>query len=190
MELKKNVVSAATHPDQNFTGAGEDQSKIALKQDIKLEELLISLLSQNERILDHLVDKKLTKNPVSSIKYISELINNIIRFSNKSLNFNASVLRELMDKECKKNPNIKLVHVNENGLSFDTIINLFNGWTSKSSERQPIFEEICNSTIDIIKSYFLLFESCFRSDLMKKQWSETSRIHLEELLAGMKQIKF
>lgn len=190
MKLKNSFRNSGYGSEENLAGSGDGQARIALKQDVRLEETLLSLLLSNERIIFKLSDKKINKNPVVSFKYLSDLVNDVISFANKSLNIDTSALQELLRNESRQNPNVKLIHLNNNKLSFDTMINLFNGWTSHPSDRQPIFEDICLSVLNIIKYYFQLFESSFRSDLMKKQWSETNKVHIDELASSLKQIKF
>ena len=190
MKLKKSFSASAYAPEEELDGSGNGQARIALKQDVRLEETLLTLLSANERVIFKLSDKKINKNPVVSFNYLSDLVNDVILFANKSLNIDSSVLQELLVNESRQNPNVKLIHLNNNRLSFETMINLFNGWASHPSDRQPIFDEICLSVLDIIKYYFALFESSFRSDLMKKQWSETNKVHIDELASSLKHIKF
>jgi len=168
----------------------DEHSRIALNQDTALQEKLMSLLIINETKATKLFDSKFRKDPAQALRIICDLVNNIAGFAESSLNINRDYLQKSLVNESKNYSNVRLLHLNRSKLSVETVINLFKGWASYPSDRQPIFEEIYNSLFNIIKSYFVLFESSFSSDLMKKQWSELYTVNLEELKSIMRSIKF
>jgi len=168
----------------------DEHSRIALNQDTALQEKLMSLLIINETKATKLFDSKFRKDPAQALRIICDLVNSIAGFAESTLNINRDYLQKSLVNESKNYSNVRLLHLNRSKLSVETVINLFKGWASHPSDRQPIFEEIYNSLFNIIKSYFVLFESSFSSDLMKKQWSELYTVNLEELKSIMRSIKF
>ncbi len=168
----------------------DTNSKVALQQDIALEEQLMLLLSNNQIILVKLSENKVVKDPNEALKLLCDLVNQVVAFAERKLRVNTSHLEKLLVSESGHSPNIKLLHLNKNSLYPDTVINLFKGWASHPSDRQPIFDEIRNSLINIIKSYFSLFESSFRSDLIKRQWKEIYLINIDELKEIAAKIRF
>ena len=183
------------HEDEmtNNKGGLNDQytnSKVALQQDTALEEQLMLLLSNNQLVLDKLSENKGAKNPSEALKLLCDLVNQVVAFAEKKLRVNTSYLQKLLVSQSVNYPNVKLLHLNKNSLYPDTVINLFKGWASHPSDRQPIFDEIRTSLINIIKSYFSLFESSFRSDLIKRQWKETYLINIDELEGIAAKIRF
>jgi hypothetical protein len=167
-----------------------DNSKVALQQDTALEEQLMLLLSNNETILVKLSNSKVAKDPKEGLKLLCELVNQVVAFAEKKLRVNSYYLQKSLVAESENYPNVKLLHLDKNSLSPDTVINLFKGWASHPSDRQPIFDEIRKSIINIIKSYFGLFESSFRSDLITRQWKETYMVHIDELAEIAGKIRF
>ena len=165
-------------------------SKVVLQQDTALEEQLMMLLSNNQTILDKLSHDKVSKDPKEGLKILCDLVNQVVAFAEKKLRVNSSYLQKLLVSESEISPNVKLLHLNKNSLSPDTLINLFKGWASHPSDRQPIFNEVSISLINIIKSYFSLFESSFRSDLIKRQWKEIYLVNIDELKGIAEKIKF
>lgn len=168
----------------------DTNSKVALQQDTALEEQLMLLLSNNQIILVKLSENKVAKNPNEALKLLCDIVNQVVAFAERKLRVNSSHLQKLLVSESGHSPNIKLLHLNKNSLYPDTVINLFKGWASHPSDRQPIFDEIRDSLINITKSYFSLFESSFRSDLIKRQWKETYLINIDELKEIAEKIKF
>jgi len=188
MPLKKSENEFRSNQDN--MNIQDENSKVALQQDTALEGQLMTLLSKNEIILVKLSDKKVVKDPKEGLKLLCELVNQVVAFAEKKLRVNSYYLQKTLVGESEHYPNVKLLHLNKNSLYPDTVINLFKGWASHPSDRQPIFEEIRNSLINIIKSYFGLFESSFRSDLIKRQWEETYMVHIDELRGIAEKIKF
>jgi len=168
----------------------DTNSKVALQQDTALEEQLMLLLLNNQVILVKLSENKVVKDPNEALKLLCDLVNQVVAFAERKLRVNTSHLQKLLVSESGHSPNIKLLHLNKNILYPDTVINLFKGWASHPSDRQPIFDEIRNSLINIIKSYFSLFESSFRSDLIKRQWKEIYLINIDELREIAEKIRF
>jgi len=168
----------------------DTNSKVALQQDTALEEQLMLLLLNNQVILVKLSENKVVKDPNEALKLLCDLVNQVVAFAERKLRVNTSHLQKLLVSESGHSPNIKLLHLNKNILYPDTVINLFKGWASHPSDRQPIFDEIRNSLINIIKSYFSLFESSFRSDLIKRQWKEIYLINIDELKEIAAKIRF
>jgi len=168
----------------------DTNSKVALQQDTALEEQLMLLLSNNLIILVKLSENKVVKDPNEALKLLCDLVNQVVAFAERKLRVSSSHLEKLLVSESGHSPNIKLLHLNKNSLYPDTVINLFKGWASHPSDRQPIFDEIRNSLINIIKSYFSLFESSFRSDLIKRQWKEIYLINIDELKGIAAKIRF
>lgn len=168
----------------------DTNSKVALQQDTALEEQLMLLLLNNQIILVKLSENKVVKDPNKALKLLCDLVNQVVAFAERKLRVNTSHLQKLLVSESGHSPNIKLLHLNKNILYPDTVINLFKGWASHPSDRQPIFDEIRNSLINIIKSYFSLFESSFRSDLIKRQWKEIYLINIDELKEIAAKIRF
>lgn len=188
MPFNKRENEATIH-----TGGLIDQdanSKVALQQDTALEEQLIMLISYNQIIAVKLNDKKVKSDPQQGLKLLCELVNQVAAFAERKLRVNSSYLQKLLVIQSESYPNVKLLHVKNNSLSPDTVINLFKGWASDPSDRQPIFDELRNSLINIIKAYFSLFESRFRSDLIKKQWEELYLIYIDELREIAAKIRF
>ncbi|NIP38664.1 MAG: hypothetical protein GWO07_07850 [Candidatus Dadabacteria bacterium] len=175
---------------QGERNMADDGSKVALQQDTALEEQLMMLLSNNQMFTVKLSESKVLQDPQEGLKLLCDLVNQVVAFAEKKLRVNSSHLQKLLVAESANYPSVKLMHVNKNRLSPDTVINLFKGWASHPSDRQPIFDEIRDSLINIIKSYFSLFESSFRSDLIKKQWQEIYMIHIDELKDVISKIKF
>ncbi len=175
---------------QGERNMADDSSKVALQQDTALEEQLMMLLSNNQMFTVKLSESKVLQDPQEGLKLLCDLVNQVVAFAEKKLRVNSSHLQKLLVAESANYPSVKLMHVNKNRLSPDTVINLFKGWASHPSDRQPIFDEIRDSLINIIKSYFSLFESSFRSDLIKKQWQEIYMIHIDELKDVISKIKF
>lgn len=176
--------------NRNDMSDQDTNSKIALQQDTALEEQLMVLLSNNHTQLVKLSDKKVAGDPKEGLRLLCDLVNGIVSFAEKKLRVNSTYLKKLLVNESQKYPNVKLLYLNNNSLSPDTVINLFKGWASHPSDRQPIFDELRNALLDIITAYFSLFESSFRSDLIKRQWNEIYTIHVDELKGITENIRF
>ena len=176
--------------NQGENNMADDSSKVALQQDTALEEQLMLLLSNNQVITVKLTEDKIIKDPKEGLRLLCDLVNQVVGFAEKKLRVNSSYLQKLLVSQSENYPNIKLLYLKENRLSPDTVINLFKGWASHPSDRQPIFDEIREALLNIIQSYFSLFESSFRSDLIKKQWHEIYLIHIDELREMASKIKF
>ncbi|HSG31999.1 MAG TPA: hypothetical protein VLB82_10690 [Thermodesulfobacteriota bacterium] len=176
--------------NQGENNMADDSSKVALQQDTALEEQLMLLLSNNQVITVKLTEDKIIKDPKEGLRLLCDLVNQVVGFAEKKLRVNSSYLQKLLVSQSENYPNIKLLYLKENRLSPDTVINLFKGWASHPSDRQPIFDEIREALLNIIQSYFSLFESSFRSDLIKKQWQEIYLIHIDELREMASKIKF
>ncbi|NIT13119.1 MAG: hypothetical protein GTN99_02415 [Candidatus Dadabacteria bacterium] len=168
----------------------DTNSKVVLQQDAALEDQLMMLLLNNEVIAVKLTDSKIINDPIQGLRLLCELVNQVVSFAEKKLRVSSSYLQKLLVAQSESYPNVKLLYLNKNRLSPDTVINLFNGWASHPSDRQPIFDEIRSALINIISAYFSLFGSSFGSDLIKKQWEELYLINIEELNEIVKKIRF
>jgi DNA-binding response OmpR family regulator len=160
-----------------------------IEQGVVLQNSLILVLSKLEQIMVRL--EKAYKQPISAIQLLSEIVNQVVEFSETMRGADADTvhLAKALTRGRDKYPMLQLLHTHKNRLSVQTAANLFNSWASDPRDRQDVFSQICQGMISILESYCLLFSTYFQSSGMRDQWREIYGVFLFDLKKVMNKIQ-
>ena len=86
--------------------------------------------------------------------------------------------------------NVKLLHVDQNRISPQTVINLYSGWTGDRNEKNHVFHQIALGIVDILESYFSLITEKFNTPHVANDWKDTFTVCLKELTESVESVSF
>jgi hypothetical protein len=161
-----------------------------IEQDDELENSFILLLSNLEQAQAQLGQAKKDKQATAALQHLTEIINELAAFTEKSLADTALHLSQMIAVAAKSYSTTRLLRVRQNRLSIDVLVKLHESWTGTISERQQTFKEICLSQAMIIQEYLLHLVDQFHVDTTADQWRETCNIFLTELNQKISAIQF
>ena len=172
--------------------AKQELSPQDIRQDNKLEEDIILILSNIEQIRARLAEKKTRRQPTVAIQHLRDIIHKLSDFA-KTLPGDAATpgyLESILLHIGNAFPATKVLRVNKSYLSTDIAEQLYNNWSGSTVERQQTFHELSEGMISLLEMYFAYFVGCFRSSAVAGQWRDTCEIFLAELKSDLKNIKF
>lgn len=165
-------------------------SESEIELDLVLQDSLILVLSKLEQLMVQL--EKAYKQPILAIQLLSEIINQVVEFSETLQRADAEAVHlvKALAKGRDTYPMLQLLHTQKNRLSVQTAANLFNGWAGDLRDRQDLFIQICRGMVSIVESYFSLFATYIRSSRLRGHWEETYNVFLCDLNRVMNKIQF
>ncbi len=162
------------------------------RHDEALEGDLFMLLSRLEQIQDRLSHKKIKKNPKAALQILTELINETVTFSEIWLDMEkySDSLARVLAKTSDIYPSVQMLQVQNNKLSVDVVLKLYNSWGKDSARRRKMFSQIGQCMLDIMETYFSLLLSCFYSPSTAELCRDVSDVFLADLTQTVDNIKF
>lgn len=163
-----------------------------IEQDNALENDLILLLSRLEHSRVRLDSRRSQRRPALALQILAEMVNHVVAFSEEWLDVEARAnsLAKALAWAADVHPQVRLLHVQNNRLSAQTMSNLYSSWTSDSVERRETFHQIARGMVDVLETYFSLLADRFRSPSIADRWREPCRIFLADLTPVLKKIPF
>jgi len=163
-----------------------------IEQDNALENDLILLLSRLEHSRVRLDSRRSQRRPALALQILAEMVNHVMAFSEEWLDVEARAnsLAKALAWAADVYPQVRLLHVQNNRLSAQTMSNLYSSWTSDSVERRETFHQIARGMVDVLETYFSLLADRFRSPSVADRWREPCRIFLADLTPVLKKIPF
>ncbi len=162
-----------------------------IRHDSTLETNLVLLLSEVAQKMDELNETK-DKQPVETLKILSDIVNMVGEFSEGVLKAapEDGFLSEAVNKASESFSNVKLLHVDQNRISPQTVINLYIGWTGDRNEKNHVFHQIALGIVDILESYFSLITEKFNTPHVANDWKDTFTVCLKELTESVESVSF
>lgn len=152
---------------------------------------LIILLSGLEQMLHKLEHKKSIKRPALALGILTKIVNFVVAFSEKQLNeANNDSLAKVLAKAGETYPRICLLQAEHNRLSEKTLLNMYNGWAADTSGRVQTFRQITLGMVDVLRTYFWLFNSCFQSPSLAEQHKELCDIFLVCVVKAVERVEY
>lgn len=162
-----------------------------IEQDTRLENELISLLSNLEHLRAQLVDKKSREQASLALQTLIDMVNHVVDFSEEHTNGGLKVgsLKEVLLEAADEYPAAQLLKVQHSRLT-DNSVMLHQTWKGDPLVRQQTFHQIVESLLAILETYFVYFTTSFRSASVTDQWSETCIKFLADLAWVVEEIQF
>jgi hypothetical protein len=140
------------------------------------------LFSELALLMEELSEVK-DKEPVQSLKILSDTVNNVADFAEQSL---GEALREgfLLDALLDASgsfSHLKLLHADHNRLSAQTAINLYGGWTGDANGKNQAFRQISLGMVRVLEAYLNYITEFFSTPYLAQEWKETLEIYINEL---------
>jgi hypothetical protein len=161
------------------------------EDEARLETGLLFLLSELALLMEELRDIK-DKEPVQSLKILSDTVNKTAGFAEESL---GGALREgfLLDALLDASgsfSHLKLLHADHNRLSAQTAINLYAGWTGDANGKNQAFQQISLGMVRVLESYLNYIAGFFNTPYLAREWKETIEIYISELKELVKSVVY
>jgi hypothetical protein len=166
----------------DYVQAYESVSGQVTEDEARLETGLLFLLSELALLMEDLRDIK-DKEPVQSLKILSDTVNKAAGFAEESL---GGALREgfLLDALLDASgsfAHLKLLHADRNRLSAQTAINLYAGWTGDANGKNQAFQQISLGMVLVLESYLSYIAGFLNTPFLAGEWKETLEIYISEL---------
>ncbi len=167
-------------------------TKLNIEFDHQLLSDLVAFLSTEERLLDRLKSKKVTKKPLLALSILEELINNVVLFSEQvpKADLSSCSLLGAITQVSDTYPQIRLAHVQNNRLSLTTATNLYRSWANDPADRNHIFHQLCRGLIAAMESYFVLLASHLPLPESSEEWRELYTVFVLDLTKAVEAVKF
>ncbi|MEW6146032.1 MAG: hypothetical protein AB1598_13560 [Thermodesulfobacteriota bacterium] len=161
------------------------------EDEARLETGLLFLISELALLMEDLRDIK-DKEPVQSLKILSDTVNKTAGFAEESL---GGALREgfLLDALLDASgsfSHLKLLHAEHNRLSAQTAINLYAGWTGDANGKNQAFQQISLGMARVLESYLNYIAGFFSTPYLAREWKETLEIYISELKELVKSVVY
>ena len=168
--------------NKDYGQAFEPVSGQVSEDEVRLETGLLLLFSELALLMEELSEVK-DKEPVQSLKILSDTVNNVADFAEQSL---GEALREgfLLDALLDASgsfSHLKLLHADHNRLSAQTAINLYGGWTGDANGKNQAFRQISLGMVRVLESYLNYITEFFSTPYLAREWKETLEIYINEL---------
>ena len=166
-------------------------AELVSQDEARLEADLLFLLSELSLLVDEITEIK-DKLPVHSLKILSEAVNRVAEFCEKSLHVSLEegFLPDALLNASGSFAHLKLLHVDHNRISAQTAINLYGGWTGDANGKNQAFQQISLGMVRVLESYFSFIEGIFSTPYLAQEWKETFEIYIQELTESVKSITF
>ncbi len=168
--------------NKDYGQAFEPVSGQVSEGEVRLETGLLLLFSELALLMEELSEVK-DKEPVQSLKILSDTVNNVADFAEQSL---GEALREgfLLDALLDASgsfSHLKLLHADHNRLSAQTATNLYGGWTGDANGKNQAFRQISLGMVRVLESYLNYITEFFSTPYLAREWKETLEIYINEL---------
>jgi hypothetical protein len=180
--VRKFFVVDREGDNKDFGQAFKPVSGQVSEDEVRLETGLLLLFSELALLMEELSEVK-DKEPVQSLKILSDTVNNVADFAEQSL---GEALREgfLLDALLDASgsfSHMKLLHADHNRLSAQTAINLYGGWTGDANGKNQAFRQISLGMVRVLESYLNYITEFFSTPYLAREWKETLEIYINEL---------
>jgi len=180
--VRKFFVVDREGDNKDYGQAFEPVSGQVSEDEVRLETGLLLLFSELALLMEELSEVK-DKEPVQSLKILSDTVNNVADFAEQSL---GEALREgfLLDALLDASgsfSHLKLLHADHNRLSAQTAINLYGGWTGDANGKNQAFRQISLGMVRVLESYLNYITEFFSTPYLAREWKETLEIYINEL---------
>jgi len=189
--VRKFFVVDREGDNKDYGQAFEPVSGQVSEDEVRLETGLLLLFSELALLMEELREVK-DKEPVQSLKILSDTVNNVAGFAEQSL---GEALREgfLLDALLDASgsfSHLKLLHADHNRLSAQTAINLYGGWTGDASGKNQAFRQISLGMVRVLESYLNYIAEFFSTPYLAQEWKETLEIYINELSELVKSVVY
>lgn len=180
--VRKFFVVDREGDNKDYGQAFEPVSGQVSEDEVRLETGLLLLFSELALLMEELSEVK-DKEPVQSLKILSDTVNNVADFAEQSF---GEALREgfLLDALLDASgsfSHLKLLHADHNRLSAQTAINLYGGWTGDANGKNQAFRQISLGMVRVLESYLNYIAEFFSTPYLAREWKETLEIYINEL---------
>ena len=189
--VRKFFVVDREGDNKDYGQAFEPVSGQVSEDEVRLETGLLLLFSELALLMEELSEVK-DKEPVQSLKILSDTVNNVADFAEQSL---GEALREgfLLDALLDASgsfSHLKLLHADHNRLSAQTAINLYGGWTGDANGKNQAFRQISLGMVRVLESYLNYIAEFFSTPYLAQEWKETLEIYINELSELVKSVVY
>lgn len=189
--VRKFFVVDREGDNKDYGQAFEPVSGQVSEDEVRLETGLLLLFSELALLMEELSEVK-DKEPVQSLKILSDTVNNVADFAEQSL---GEALREgfLLDALLDASgsfSHLKLLHADHNRLSAQTAINLYGGWTGDANGKNQAFRQISLGMVCVLESYLNYITEFFSTPYLVQEWKETLEIYINELSGLVKSVVY
>ncbi|MGH7851419.1 MAG: hypothetical protein ACREOP_14070 [Thermodesulfobacteriota bacterium] len=189
--VRKFFVVDREGDNKDYGQAFEPVSGQVSEDEVRLETGLLLLFSELALLMEELSEVK-DKEPVQSLKILSDTVNNVADFAEQSL---GEALREgfLLDALLDASgsfSHLKLLHADHNRLSAQTAINLYGGWTGDANGKNQAFRQISLGMVRVLESYLNYIVEFFSTPYLAQEWKETLEIYINELSELVKSVVY
>ncbi|KAF0249425.1 MAG: roadblock/LC7 family protein [bacterium] len=173
-----------------------DMSPIFSQADIEknttLRDDVILLIGQLEQYIPKLSDKKVTKKPSIAIELLKDMVHLVLEQAELVARNDQNIvsLRNLFVKLNERYPQARLLHIDNNRLSVQTLINLYSGWASNTSDRNHTFRQISYVMVELLEYYFSFLVNSIHLMNLKDEVEETSGVLIMDLKKTLDKINF
>jgi hypothetical protein len=189
--VRKFFVVDREGDNKDYGQAFEPVSGQVSEDEVRLETGLLLLFSELALLMEELSEVK-DKEPVESLRILSDTVNNVADFAEQSL---GEALREgfLLDALLDASgsfSHLKLLHADHNRLSAQTAINLYGGWTGDANGKNQAFRQISLGMVRVLESYLNYITEFFSTPYLVQEWKETLEIYINELSGLVKSVVY
>lgn len=189
--VRKFFVVDREGDNKDYGQAFEPVSGQVSEDEVRLETGLLLLFSELALLMEELSEVK-DKEPVQSLKILSDTVNNVADFAEQSL---GEALREgfLLDALLDASgsfSHLKLLHADHNRLSAQTAINLYGGWTGDANGKNQAFRQISLGMVRVLESYLNYIVEFFSTPYLAQEWKETLETYINELSELVKSVVY
>ena len=166
-------------------------AELVSQEEARLETDLLFLLSELSVLVDEITETK-DKQPVQSLKILSEAVNRVAEFCAQSehVSLEEGFLPDALLIASGSFAHLKLLHVDHSRISAQTAINLYGGWTGDANGKNQAFQQISLGMVRVLELYFSSIEGSFNAPYPAQLWKETFEIYIKELTESVMSITF
>jgi hypothetical protein len=189
--VRKFFVVDREGESKDFGPAFESVSEQVTEDESRLERGLLLLLSELALLMEEMREVK-DKEPVQSLKILSDTVNDVAGFAEESLGgaLREGILLDALLEASGSFSHLKLLHADRNRLSAQTAINLYAGWTGDADGKNQAFQQISLGMVLVLETYLNYIAGFFSTPCLAREWKETLEIYIGELKDLVKSVVF
>ncbi len=189
--VRKFFVVDREGDNKDYGQAFEPVSGQVSEDEVRLETGLLLLFSELALLMEELGEVK-DKEPVQSLKILSDTVNNVAGFAKQTLGeaLREGFLLEALLDASGSFSHLKLLHADHNRLSAQTAINLYGGWTGDANGKNQAFRQISLGMVRVLESYLNYIVEFFSTPYLAQEWKETLEIYINELSELVKSVVY
>ncbi|MBI4852766.1 MAG: DUF4388 domain-containing protein [Acidobacteria bacterium] len=170
-------------------------SQADIERDTALRDNIILLIAQLEQYIPKFSDKKITKRPTFAIELLKDMVHQVLVQVELVTRYdqNAVSLRNIFAKLNERYPQARLLHIDNNRLSVQSLINLYSGWSgwiSNASDRKHTLRQISYVMVELLDYYFSFLVNSLRLANLKDEVEETRGVLMADLKKTLDKISF